>query len=38
MSLNKFTIKPNNIYVYMRVSTHIQSYKTNGLEEQNIIC
>lgn len=38
MNNNNFSIKPNNIYVYFRVSTYSQTYKTNGLEEQNNIC
>lgn len=38
MSPNTFSIKPTYIYVYLRVSTRIQTYKTNGLEEQNEIC
>jgi DNA invertase Pin-like site-specific DNA recombinase len=38
MSLNTFSIKPNYIYVYLRVSTHAQTHKSNGLEEQNEIC
>lgn len=38
MSLNTFSIKPNYIYVYLRVSTHAQTHKSNGLGEQNEIC
>jgi DNA invertase Pin-like site-specific DNA recombinase len=38
MSSNIFNIKPNTIYVYLRVSTKTQTYKSNGLEEQNDIC
>lgn len=38
MSHNTFQIKPTYIYVYLRVSTQAQTYKTNGLEEQNEIC
>jgi len=38
MSLNTFSIKPDYIYVYLRVSTQAQTYKSNGLEEQNEIC
>lgn len=38
MSPNMFTIKPTCIYVYLRVSTYAQTYKSNGLEEQNVIC
>lgn len=38
MSPNTFSIKPTYIYVYIRVSTQAQTYKTNGLEEQNEIC
>lgn len=38
MSSNTFTIKPTYIYIYLRVSTQAQTYKFNGLEEQNEIC
>lgn len=38
MSHNTFSIKPTYIYVYLRVSTRAQTYKSNGLEEQNEIC
>lgn len=38
MSHNTFSIKPDYIYVYLRVSTRAQTYKSNGLEEQNEIC
>jgi DNA invertase Pin-like site-specific DNA recombinase len=38
MSPNTFSKKPNYIYVYLRVSTRTQTYKSNGLEEQNEIC
>lgn len=38
MSSEKFSIKPLYIYVYLRVSTHAQTHKSNGLEEQNEIC
>ena len=38
MNLNKFSIKPINIYVYIRVSTISQKYKSNGLEDQCKIC
>lgn len=40
MSSNIFSIKPkpSKIYVYLRVSTHAQTYKTNGIDEQNKIC
>lgn len=38
MSSNTFLIKPTYIYVYLRVSTRAQTYKSNGLEEQNEIC
>ena len=38
MSPNTFSIKPTYIYVYLRVSTQAQTYKTNGLEKQNEIC
>jgi DNA invertase Pin-like site-specific DNA recombinase len=38
MSLNTFNITPSNIYVYLRVSTYTQTYKSNGLKEQNEIC
>lgn len=38
MSHNTFSLNPTNIYVYLRVSTRVQTYKTNGLEEQNEIC
>lgn len=31
-------INPSTIYVYLRVSTKTQTYKSNGLEEQNNIC
>lgn len=33
-----FTINPSTIYVYLRVSTKSQTYKSNGLEEQNVLC
>jgi DNA invertase Pin-like site-specific DNA recombinase len=38
MNSNTFSIKPTNIYVYLRVSTQAQTYKTNGLDEQNKVC
>ena len=38
MSHNTFSLNPTNIYVYLRVSTRVQTYKNNGLEEQNEIC
>ena len=38
MSLNTFSIKPDYIYVYLRVSTPAQTHKSNGLKEQNEIC
>lgn len=38
MSSNSFSIKPKHIYIYIRVSTQAQTYKSNGLEEQNLIC
>jgi DNA invertase Pin-like site-specific DNA recombinase len=38
MSQYTFNIKPSNIYVYLRVSTYAQTYKSNGLKEQNEIC
>lgn len=38
MPLNTFSIKPNYIYVYLRVSTRAQTHKSNGLEEQNEMC
>lgn len=38
MSLNNYGINPNKIYVYMRVSTKSQAYKTDGLQDQHKIC
>ena len=38
MSSNMFNINPITIYVYLRVSTKNQTYKSNGLEEQNKLC
>lgn len=38
MSSNIFNINPQTIYVYLRVSTKTQTYKYNGLKEQNNIC
>lgn len=38
MSSNIFNINPNTIYVYLRVSTKTQTYKSNGLDKQNNIC
>lgn len=38
MSSNEYTINPNRIYVYTRVSTKSQAYITGGLDEQNKIC
>jgi DNA invertase Pin-like site-specific DNA recombinase len=38
MSSTNFNIKPSIIYVYFRVSTKAQTYKSNGLDEQNQIC
>lgn len=37
-SSNTFLIKPTHVYVYLRVSTRAQTYKSNGLEEQKVIC
>lgn len=37
-SFSPFSIKPTCIYVYLRVSTRAQTYKSNGLEEQKEIC
>lgn len=38
MSHNTFSLNPTNIYVYLRVSTQVQTHKSNGLEEQNKMC
>jgi len=38
MSSNTFNINPSAIFVYLRVSTKTQTYKSNGLEEQNKLC
>lgn len=38
MELNNYGIKPNKIYVYLRVSTKSQIHQSNGLDEQNKIC
>ena len=38
MSSNVFNINPSTIYVYLRVSTKTQIYKSNGLDEQNKLC
>jgi DNA invertase Pin-like site-specific DNA recombinase len=38
MSSNIFSINPTNVYVYLRVSTRGQTYKSNGLEDQCKIC
>jgi DNA invertase Pin-like site-specific DNA recombinase len=38
MSSTTFNINPSTIYVYLRVSTKTQTYKSNGLEEQNNLC
>jgi DNA invertase Pin-like site-specific DNA recombinase len=38
MSLNNYGIKPNRIYVYMRVSTKSQAYGADGLKNQYKIC
>lgn len=35
---NSFSITPSNIYVYLRVSTQAQTYKSNGLNEQCKLC
>jgi len=35
---NTFSINPSDIYVYIRVSTRAQTFKSNGLEEQCKIC
>ena len=38
MSSNIFSIDPIHIYIYIRVSTRAQTYKSNGLEDQCKIC
>ena len=38
MNFKNFEINPNRIYVYLRVSTKSQAYKTNGLSDQHKIC
>lgn len=38
MFQNPFQITPTHIYVYLRVSTYAQTYKSDGLSEQNNIC
>jgi DNA invertase Pin-like site-specific DNA recombinase len=38
MNSNDYKINPNRIYVYLRVSTKSQAYKTNGLTDQYKIC
>jgi DNA invertase Pin-like site-specific DNA recombinase len=38
MTANEFSIKPTNVYIYIRVSTKRQTYKSNGLEEQCKLC